>query len=228
MLSLTVKKRDPKQPLKAIRKNGVFPAVFYGPKQESTPILVSHLDFMKAYKQAGESTVITLTGVGEEHEALIHEIDFHPVTGVPRHADFYVIEKGKKVQVNVPLEFTGEAAAVKDLGGTLVKVLHEVEIEALPKDLPHNLTVDISPLVAFDSQVLAKDIVLPSGVTLMSGPEEVVASVYQTVEEPVEAAPVDISSIEISEERGKKEEEGEAGAPAAEAKSEKAEKSDKK
>ena len=72
-------------------------------------------------------------GVGEPKEALIHDIDIDPVTSIPRHADFYIIEKGKKVQVKVPLEFTGEALAIKELGGTLVKVLHDIEIEVTPK-----------------------------------------------------------------------------------------------
>lgn len=210
MLTLTIEKREGE--LAAVREAGKIPAVFYGPKASATSIAVNEIEFNKVWKKAGESTVVTLTGFGEDHDALIHDVDRDPVLGKVRHVDFYVIEKGKKVQVAIPLEFVGEAPAVKVLGGTLVKVLHEVEIEAMPKDLPHALEVDVSSLSTFEDQVKAADIKLPSGVTLITSPEEVVILAAPAKEESEEAsAPVDISSIELSVEKGKKEE-----APAAE------------
>jgi large subunit ribosomal protein L25 len=211
MLNLAIEKRDKATKLHAIRMSGKIPAVFYGRKESSTPIAVSEKDFMKAWKEAGESSVIVLTGAEGEHQSLIHDIDLDPVTGKVRHVDFYVVEKGKKIQVGVPIEFEGVAPGVKELGGTLVKVLHELEIEATPADLPHEITIDISSLVNFESQILAKDIKLPNGVTLITGPEEVVALVQEVKEEAEEVAPVDISAIELSEKKGKKDEEGEAG-----------------
>ncbi len=205
MLTLTIEKRDGK--LTDVRNEGKIPAVFYGPKAAATSIAVNEIEFNKVWKEAGESTVVTLTGLGEDHDALIHDIDREPVKGAIRHVDFYVIEKGKKVQVAMPIEFVGVAPAVKDLGGTLVKVLHEVEIEAMPKDLPHALEVDISSLVDFDSQIKASDIKLPNGVSLVTDAEEVVVLAAAAKDEPEEpAAPVDISSIELSVEKGKKEE----------------------
>ena len=117
MITLTVEKRTKEQKVEAIRGKGLIPAVFYGPKEKSTAITVPLVDFVKVWKKAGESSVIVLKDGAHEHEALIHEIDVHPVTGVPRHADFYVIEKGKKVKVNVQLSFDGVSGAVKDLGG---------------------------------------------------------------------------------------------------------------
>lgn len=217
MINLTAEKREIKAKLSDLRTKGFIPAVFYGHKQESTPISIKEVDFMKAWKQAGESSVIHLTGKDIDLEVLIQDIDLDPVTDNVRHADFYVIEKGKKVKVHIPLEFTGVAPAVKDLGGILVKVLHEVEIEAMPKDLPHNLSVDVSKLTTFEDRVFAKDIVLSEGVTLLSKPDEVIASVAQAVEEVVEAAPVDLTAIEV-EKKGKEVKEGEAGAAAPEAK----------
>jgi large subunit ribosomal protein L25 len=163
-----------------------------------------------------------LTGKDIDHEVLIQDIDLDPVTDNVRHADFYVIEKGKKVTVHIPLEFAGVSPAVKDLGGILVKVLHELEIEAMPKDLPHNLSVDISKLATFEDRILAKDVTLPAGVTLLTKPEEVVASVSEAVEEVVEVAPVDLTAIEV-EKKGKEVKEGEVGAPAPEAKTAKPE-----
>ncbi len=206
-INLKAAKRARTEKLPVIRKEGNMPAVFYGPKEASTPIRLNEVEFVKAWRKAGESSIIALEVEGETHDALIHEVDVDPVSGKVRHADFYVVEKGKKVQVSVPLVFEGSAPAVKELGGTLTKVLHEIEIEAKPTDLPHDLTVSIDSLVTFDSQILAKDIKLPSGVTLVTDPEEVVALVSEAKEEVEESAPVDISAIEISEKKGKKEEE---------------------
>jgi large subunit ribosomal protein L25 len=206
MLKLKVLKREALEKPEEIRLAGFIPAVFYGPKEAAQSIKIIYPDFEKAFKEAGESTVVTLEIDGHEHETLIHDVSYHPVRGTISHIDFYVIEKGKKVHVNVPLEFTGVSPAEKTLGGTLVKVMYEIEIEAMPKDLPHEIVVDISSLVDFDSQIHASDIILPSGVVLVSEPEEVIALVQAANEEvdaPVEA--VDISAIEV-EKKGKKEE----------------------
>ena len=224
MFKLKVEKRDLKESLNVLRKSGQMPAVFYGPKDPSTPIKVSLIDFKKTWKTAGESTVVVLEGDGIDADVLIHAVDLDPVTDVAIHADFYAIEKGKKLSVDVPLEFIGVSPAVKDLGAVLVKVAHEVEIEALPKDLPHSLEVDISTLINFDSVITAQEVKLPAGVTLMVKPEEVIASVYEPKEEVIEA-PVDLSAIEV-EKKGKEAKEGEEGAPAVV--EEKIEKKDKK
>ena len=220
MITLNYEKRGtPAMNLIALRKSGKMPAVFYGPKEKSTPIVISQVEFIKVWKKAGESSVIALTvatktgaTAHDEHEALIHAIDVHPVTGMPRHADFYVIEKGKKVKVDVKLTFDGVAPAVKDLGGILVKVLREVEIEAVAKDLPSELHVDIAALVDMKSVISAKDIKLPTGVTLITREDEIVASIAEAKEE-VEEAPtaVDMSAIEV-EKKGKEAKEGEEGA----------------
>jgi large subunit ribosomal protein L25 len=204
-MKLTIEKRA--LPAQDIRKQGKIPCVFYGPKVLSTPIAVDAPSFMKVWKSAGESAVITLSGVDGEHDALIHDMQRDPVTGEVKHADFYIIEKGKKVEVAIPLEFIGTSPAVKNLNGTLIKVLHELEIEAMPKDLPHSIEIDISILVDFDTQIKASDVKLPSGVTLKTDPEEIIALVNapkeETEEEPVGS--IDMSAIGISEERGKKE-----------------------
>ena len=214
MITLAIEKRDVKTDVQSLRESGKMPAVFYGPKEKSTPVMVSTVEFIKVYKKAGESSVIVLKDGADEHEALIHDIDVHPLTGAPRHADFYVIEKGKKVKVHIPLVFTGVSPAVKDKGAILVKVLRELEIEAAPKDLPHELSVDISSLVEFSSTIAAKDITLPAGVTLIALPEEVVASVAEAKEEVEEVKPIDMSAIEV-EKKGKEAKEGAEGAEVA-------------
>lgn len=205
-MKLAIQKRT--EDASVVRSTGSIPGVFYGPKVASTPISVNSGEFMKVWKQAGESSVITLSGVDEDHDALIHDISKDPVSDVVTHVDFYVIEKGKKVEVAIPLEFIGESAAVKTLGGSLIKVIHELEIEALPKDLPHSIEVDISSLVDFEAQIKVADIKLPAGVTARIDADEVVALVSAPKEEvEEESGPIDMASIGISEERGKKEEE---------------------
>lgn len=214
-ITLTIEKRDAKADVAKLRKAGKIPAVFYGKKEKSTPIAVLASDFVKAYRTAGESTVVILKGDGIEVESLIHDMDLHPVTGKPLHADFYVFEKGKKIKVDVPLEFVGNAPAIKELGGTLVKVLHDIEIEALPKDLPHKIEVDISTLVDFKSSIKASDIKLPHGVELAIKGDDIIASVAEPKEETEEpSAPIDLSAIEV-EKKGKEAKEGAEGAESA-------------
>src|SRR3989344_254472 len=130
----------------SLRRQGIIPAVVYGPKQEALSVEVTLKDFAKTLEEAGESTVINLSVDGKSHNVLIHDVDYDPVSNIPRHADFYAIVKGQKVEVEVELVFTGESPAVKDLGGNLVKALHEIEVEGDPMQLPHELSVDVSGL----------------------------------------------------------------------------------
>jgi len=210
---LNIEKRDltkkfPK-PNKVESLTESIKGVFYGKIEENTPITISYSDFKKVWKEAGGSSLITLKGVGEDKEAVIQAMDFDPFTDNPRHVDFYVIERGKAMEVDVPLEFVGVSPAMKELGGMLVKALHELKIEVLPKDLPKSIEVDISSLVDFDSQILAKDLKLPESAKIVGDMEEVVVMVQASVEE--EEAEVseagNISEIEI-EQKGK--DEGEA------------------
>lgn len=207
MLILEAQKRDNTVDLSKLRKEGKIPAVFYGKKTESTPITLVHKEFVKAWHTAGESGVITIKTPEGSFDTLIKEVNLDPVTDIPRHADFYVFEKGKKIEVDVPLEFVGVAPVVKDLGGSLVKALHEIKISADPQHIPHDIKVDVSLLVDFDSKILASDLVMPTGVVLVELPTEVVASAARPKEEEVEdTTPVDLSAIEV-ERKGKKEEE---------------------
>jgi large subunit ribosomal protein L25 len=204
-MELAVTKRDGSKSPNTLRREGTMPAVIYGRSEEATSIAVNTKDFQKVFKSAGESSVISLTGLGTAKDALINDVEFDVLTGTPIHADFYAIQKGQTVTVSVPLEFDGVSPAVKDLGGILTKVMHELEIECEPKDLPHAVHVDISKLTGLDSQILVSDLSLPKSAKISAAPEEVVAMISVAQEEPVETAPVDISAIEISEDRGKKE-----------------------
>ncbi|MEX2013324.1 MAG: 50S ribosomal protein L25 [Parcubacteria group bacterium] len=205
MLTLKAEIRNKTDKLDKLRKAGKVAAVFYGKKETSTSISIPKIDFLKVWKEAGESSVVTLETPEGIKESLIQDVDLDPITGIPRHADFYVFEKGHKVEVELPIEFVGVSIAVKDLGGMLVKVLHKMKVEAMPKNLPHNIIVDISSLANFGDQILAKNITLPTGVELKEQPEEVIVLVSAPREEKEEeVAPVDLSTIEV-EKKGKEE-----------------------
>ena len=217
MNKLTATKRSKAERLATIRTNGMVPAVVYGARVENTMISVSSTDFGKILKKAGESSTIVLEikgdsekgGVSQNIDVLIHDIQVDPVKGFPIHVDFLAIDMNKPVEVTIPVEFIGVAPAEKNSLGVLVKVIHEIDIEALPKDLPHNVTVDVSVLVALDDQIHIKDIVLPKGVKMITDENEVIALIAAIKEEVEESAPVDLASIEV-EKKGKKDEEVEA------------------
>ena len=218
-MDLAVTKRDIFKTPKSIREAGFLPAVVYGRSEESTPISIDRKAFEKVYKAAGASSVVTLTGLDANKSTLIQQVDVHPVSGAMLHADFYAIEKGQKVTVSIPLEFEGVAPAVRDLGGILTKVMHEIEIECEPAELPRAITVDVSKLAALEDQIKVSDLTFPSSAKISVDQDEVVAMISVAKEEPVEAPVMDISAIETSVERGKKEEEGaEGAAPEAEEK----------
>jgi len=198
--------REAKAKLASVRAQGFIPAVFYGHKQAATPCVFQMNEFKKVLKAAGESTIVTLEMPTGKVNALITEVQYDPVKGEPIHADFSVIEKGHEVTVHVPVEFIGVAPAVKDLGATLVKALHEIEVKALPENLPHGFTVDVSSLATLDGQITAGDVVLPKGVTLVTHASEVVAAIAVAKEEPETPVVMDLASIEV-EKKGKKEEE---------------------
>ena len=225
MFAIKAKTRDVSVKLDALRKSGEVPAVFYGAGKDTTSISVGMVDFKKVWREAGESSAVKITTPDGIIDALIHEVQVDPVTDEPIHVDFLAIDMKKKIRVNVSLEFTGVSNAVKSGIGNLVKSIHELEVEALPADLPHSLTADISKLETLKDQIFVYDVEIPAGVTLISNPSDVVASIIEQVEEKEEVVvPVDLSAIEV-EKKGKKEEEGgEAGTEAAPAQEEKTDK----
>ena len=191
----------------ALRTAGNLPAVMYGPKQEATPLTISKIAFDKVFKEAGESSVVTITGLDTPKDVLVHEVAFDPRRGGIVHVDFYAIEKGKKITVDVPLHFTGEAPALK-LGGNLTKVLHEIEIVAEAADLPKEIMVDITSLVDLTSRIYVRDLVLPKGVTTKNSEDDVVALIQEVIEEVEAPVAIDMATIEV-EKKGKAEEVGE-------------------
>lgn len=209
-ITLKVSKRDVTgKKLEKLRADGQLPAVVYGPKHEAMTISLDSKEFEKIFREAGESSVMVLSGVGEDAEVLVQDVAYDPVKGHMQHVDFYAIEKGKEVTVNVPLEFVGEAPATK-LGGSLTKALHELEITCKPSVLPHEIVVDVSSLVTFDDYIRVKDLSIPAGVKVENDLEETVAVVSEVKDEPVEPVAVDLSAIEVAPKGKEKEEDAAA------------------
>ena len=207
MLALEVKLREAGEKPEILRKRGVVPGVFYGPKQEATPIAIEARKLAHVWRDAGETTIVTLQGVGDDKDTLIHDVQFHPVTGQLLHADFYVLEKGKKITISVPLEFEGVAPAEKS-GHIVVKAMHEIEIEVAPAELPHHLVVDLTTLINVGDHITAGQIKLPPSATLITENDEIVASATEFKEEKEEITPP--PETIITTEKAKEEGAGEA------------------
>ncbi len=206
MITLNAELRDVKVNPKMIRKQGKIPAIFYGAGQESTPISIGKIEFKKVLADAGESTIITLKTPNASLDALIHDVDLHPVLGDPIHVDFYITSKDHKLQVAVPIEFIGVAPAEKS-GGVVLKVMHEMLVESLPAKLPAHITVDLSTLAEIGSHITVGDVKLGEGVRALAAETEVIANVALPKEEAeTPIAPIDLSSIEVAK-KGKQEEE---------------------
>jgi large subunit ribosomal protein L25 len=207
-LKLAATTRDAGKNLTNIRAEGSVPAVVYGAGRETMAIAVSLKEFVKVHKAAGESGTVELDLPTGKVTVLIHEVTADPVKGFPQHVDFLAIDVTKPIQVSVPIEFVGTSPAVKGSLGTLVKVLHEVEVKGLAQNIPHSIEVDISSLTGVDSHIAVSDLKLPSGVEALAKPTDMVALIATVKEEVEEASgPIDFSQIEV-EKKGKKEEEG--------------------
>jgi len=188
-----------------MRTDGMLPAVVYGALGSTEHVALSAKEFEKVWREAGETTVITLSGADADRAVLVQDVEVDPLYGTPVHVDLYAVKADEVVEVEVPLTFSGVAPAEKELGGTLIKVMHEIEIEALPQDLPHEITVDISSLKSFDDIIHVSDIALPDGVHARMSGDEVVAIVQAPREEAEEEAPADVTGVEV-EKKGKEEE----------------------
>ena len=188
--------------VRSIRKQGKIPAVVYGAGEKGTLLEVSEKDFEKVFKQAGESTLVELEIGQDKKNVLIHDVDFDPIKDKPRHVDFLQVRMDKPIRAKVHVVFEGESPAVKNLGGVLVKIIHELEVEALPKDLPHELKIDISNLQNLEDKFLVSNLKLPSGVKVIADSNEVLALVETPrTEEEIKAeeaaAAPSLESIEV-------------------------------
>lgn len=214
----TLTGQDRNAKVNVIRRQGSIPAVLYGHGVEPRSLQVARLPFLKTFREAGSTTLVSLQLDDKaDHPVLIRELQFHPVSGDILHVDLYQVRMDEKITANVPVHFVGEAPAVKDHGGVLVRNLDEVEVWALPQDLPHDIEVDISLLDNFDKVIAIKDLEVGGKVEILNHePEDVVALVQpprtqeEIDEELSEPATEDVESVEGVKDKEPEEGEGES------------------
>ncbi len=185
--------------VKKLRRQGVIPANVFGKTIDSQAIQVSQVEFNRVYKEAGETSLIWLKLEAEDKErpTLVTAVTHNPITGDKLHIDFHQVNLKEKVNANVPVEIVGEAQMIKDGLAVLDKHLHEIEIEALPTDIPENIVFDISTLKEIGDHLKVSDVKLPEGVTLVTDPETTVVALgaLQKEEEPLETEVVEAEVV---------------------------------
>ena len=177
--------------VKVLRNSGFIPAVLYGKGQEALNLQVPVKDFYKAFKEAGESTLVYVNVNGQTYPTIIHDVAKDPVKDNIIHADFYKVSLTEKIKTKIPVVFVGESPAARDLAGIFVRNVNELEVEALPQNLPHEITIDISSLKSFGDQILVKDINLGLDVKIETGVDTILA----TIQEPKSQEELDAELI---------------------------------
>ncbi|MFC1653686.1 50S ribosomal protein L25 [Patescibacteria group bacterium] len=200
--------------VKTLRKEGILPANIYGNKVKSQHIQVLQKNFLDSFKEAGETNIIELKVEGEKEKrpVLVSNVQVHPVSGDPIHVDFHQVDLKQKVTATVPVELVGESPAVKELGAVLFTPVSEVEVEALPTDIPDKLEIDISKLINIGETLTVKDLSVDSSkITISLGEEEPLAitqekKAKEEVEEPQETEETEETEGDSLEEKSESEE----------------------
>ena len=194
----------------ALRRAGQLPGILYGRGTEPTAIEMEALAATRVLEQASASTLHDLELSGLTHKVLVRELQRHPLRRTVEHVDLMKVALDVAIRTTVPLELTGEATAVKTFGGVLVTGVSEIEVEALPQDLPSHITVDLVPLATMEARIIVGDLFLGKAVRLLTDPQAVVARVIYQVEEKLEEEVAPTIAVTPEPEiigRGKKEEE---------------------
>lgn len=167
--------------VKKLRREGLMPANIYGREMKSTAVQVSMADFQSLYNEVGETGIIDVTVDNTAHPSLIKNLQWDYQRHLPLHADFFKVNLKEKIKAMVPVSLTGESEAVTNNIGTLLHILNEVEVEALPEELPDGIEVDITNLAQVDDQILVSEISVPTGVTVITDGGQLVAKIAELV-----------------------------------------------
>ena len=223
-LELTLDARDVHgKANKRLRRAGIVPGIVFGKGEPSTPVQVDGKVFETLYRQAGRTSVVNmrLPGASATTSVIIKSVQRNPLSGGAIHVDFLLVNLKQEMEIDVPLVFVGEAPAVEETGGTLLHNLSSLHVKALPNDIPHEITVDVSVLVNLDVAIHVRDLslnrdlvhVITDGETLVSAvvpprveeePEPVLT------EEELEAAAAEGAEGEGAEGEGEAAEGGES------------------
>lgn len=171
--------------VKRLRASGFVPANIYGKTTDSIAIQLADKEFQKAYDKAGDTGIIEISLDKEPRPVLVDEIQVHPVTDEILHVDFKQVNLKEKVIATVPLEFVGDAPAEKT-GLVVMQQIVEVDVEALPLELPEFYEIDLSTLVDLESSITIADLPTKTGVDIQAEPEQIIANVTEPKEEEME------------------------------------------
>lgn len=190
-----------------LRKSGKLPANIFGKNIESSAILVDYKEFSEVFEKAGETQIIDLSG----KPVLVSNAQVDPVSGMYLHVDFRQVDLKEKIEAAVPVEVEGESPAEKQNLGTVVQQLHEIEVEALPADLPEKIIVDATLLTEVDQVIYVKDLKVSKDVEIKTDLESIVVKVEPPQkEEVVEVAPAPAEGEGVAPAEDEKPAEGEA------------------
>ncbi|MEK9147104.1 MAG: 50S ribosomal protein L25 [Patescibacteria group bacterium] len=201
--------------VKTLRRGGLIPAHVFGHKVPTIHVQVKKSDFTKVFEEAGETGIVDLAVDGQKHPTLIRSIQVHPVTDEPLHIDFYQVNLQEKVKVNVPIEIVGKPSAVEKKIGLLLTPLNEIEIEALPTDIPESIQVDVSKLENVGDEIKVKDLNIDrTKIEVQADQELVVAQIGELVTKEMEAVEAEIEAEQAEAAAAEAPAEGEAPAEA--------------
>ena len=193
--------------VKHLRKEGLIPASIYGHKFEPISIQFKTIELEKLFNEVGESGLTEILVGEEKFPVLFRNPQYSAIIGDILHIDCYKVNLKEKITATVPIEFVGESQAVKD-GNVMVEVSNEVEVEALPTDLPEKIEVDISILNAVDDMITVGDIKLGEKVEMITPLDQVIVKIEEPrAEEVIEAPETEVAPGEVPATEQKTEEE---------------------
>lgn len=203
--------------VKVLRKQKLIPANIFGNKIKSTAITIKNDEFLKVFREAGETAIIDVALGSETRPVLVKNAQVHPVTGKLLHVDLYQVDMKQKVTANVPLQVEGSAPAVDNKLGVLLELMSEVEVEALPMDLPEHINVDVKGLDEVGKTITVADLKAPTGVEILTEKEKEVAKIGELVTKEAEAQAEADAAAEAAATAASADAGATAGAPATEA-----------
>lgn len=172
--------------VKKLRRDGIIPGNVYGKDMNSTPVQADLKEFSSVFGIAHETGLVDLKLDDKTIPVLIHEVHIDPRTRTPLHADFFKVNLKEKITAHIPVEPIGEPKAVVDKIGLLEQPMMEVEVEALPTDLPEKIEVNVENMALVDDQILVSDLKVPSDVEILSDASQVVLKIGELVTKEME------------------------------------------
>ncbi|MBZ5751169.1 MULTISPECIES: 50S ribosomal protein L25/general stress protein Ctc [Metabacillus] len=164
-----------------IRESGEIPAIIYGKSIESKPVAVNSIELMKTLREEGKNTIINLSVDGSSYAVMLYDLQTNPLKSEIVHADFHIVDMQADIQVEVPINLTGDAQGVKD-GGVLQQPLYEVTINVKPGKIPQTIEVDITNL-GVNETISIKDLPENKDYTFVQDEEQVIASILPPKQE---------------------------------------------